>query len=74
MTIDELTKSVSDGNKITWKDAKSLLEGHEYINAASQDGSLCFNFDNCNLSVNGINTNTGSTTIPDDAVLYNPLI
>ena len=47
MTIDELTKSVSDGNKITWKDAKSLLEGHEYINASSQDGSLCFNFDNC---------------------------
>lgn len=67
-TIDELTKAVADGQRVTWSEAKGLLDGHQQANPKA-DGTVLYNFDNCILSVGGT-----ADSIPDDAVMYNPLI
>lgn len=58
MTIDELQRKVSDGEKITYGQAKDLLAGHEIL----VDG--IYNFDNCTLT---------SNTLDDDSILYTPI-
>jgi hypothetical protein len=74
MTIEELQEAIASGENVTWGEAKDLLSGQEVVGL--QEGeNVPINFKNCNLTVNGdVDAASHTISIPDDAVLYNPII